>query len=298
MEAQFYQGLAIGIGLATLIATVTVVVRRAAKRLGLRRGGVMELHTVSISKSQLAALSENEQALLVQLGTLHNELHMLLKFLLMADSVAARQPDGPVKTGAAAQSWLFMTLLALKICEGKKSLLDQSYHGTKLSKYYSGELTSEGQHALKEVNRYFDRGDNRISRIRDEITAHYSHDTVKEQISKFPADHASECIICEDMRGNCLFGLSRDVMLFAGLGWDGSLKDRKEEFVEEVKGLYKEIIKVAFWLVDFLHDCLRLLVEKMDLDQLEEVEIPNPPSLDESVLPYFWPPKGQWHNKT
>jgi len=257
----------------------------------------MELYTVKISKSQLEALLEDEQALLVQLGTLHNELHMLVKFMLMADSVA-KQSDGPVQTGAVTQSWFFMTMLALKVCEGKKSLLDQSYHGTKLSERYWSELTDEGQHALKQIKRYFQRGDDHISRIRDEITAHYLHDTVKAQIAKFPSDHASDILVSEAIRGNCLFGLSRDVMLFAGLGWEGSLKGREEQFREELEGLSKELIKVAFWLVDFLHDCLRVLVDKMDLDQPEEEEIPDPPSLDESVMPYFWTPKDESHNET
>ena len=256
----------------------------------------MELYKVKISKSQLDAMLEDEQALFVQLGTLHNELHMLLKFMLMADSVA-KQSDGPVNAGAVTQSWLFMTLLALKICEGKKSLLDQSYHGTKLSKYYSDKLTSQGQHALKEVNRYFNRADNRISKIRNEITAHYSHDTVKAQISKLPADHEPPCIL-GDMPGNCLFGLSRDVTLFVGLDWEGPVTGRDAEFAAELNGLSKEIIKVAFWLVDFLHDCLLVLAKKMDLDQPEKVEIPDQPSLDESVLPYFRSPKDQSQSKT
>ena len=266
--------------------------RYVCLRLG-RRGcerTPVKLYTVTISRSHLDALSEDEQALFVQLGTLHNELNISLKFMLMADS-AAHQSHGPDNTGYVTQSWFFMTLLALKLYEGRRTLLEQSYHGTKLSERYRDKLSPKGQHGLKQINKYFDRPDNLISKIRNEIAAHYLHDAVKAQIRNLPSDHESECILCEDIRGNCLFALSRDIMIRQGLGFVGPLRGQEKEFLEKLNKLFREISDVTGWFLDFIHDCLCVIVEQMDLDQPEVVEIDDPAPLDESVLPFFWPQK-------
>jgi hypothetical protein len=252
----------------------------------------IKLGVAKISKAHLNRLSEEEQVLFVHLGSLHNELNMILKFMLAAD-FAAQRSKGVENTGHVSQSWLCATMLILKLCEGKLTLLEGFYKKKEpLSIEYQNILSNvEGaQELLDKIDECF-KPPWLIYKIRNKIAAHYDHKAVKAALNKMVPEDVSDWVVGKE-RCNCLFALSRDIEMRRALDLASPLDP--EELRGKLCVLFDLIHKTTGHFLDFLHACLEYMFEKMGLDEVEEVEwvgIREPPRIKCTKLSYFWSSK-------
>jgi hypothetical protein len=81
---------------------------------------------------------------------------------------------------------------------------------------------------------------------------------------------------------NCLYSISDTIVNWSILN---SIDSSNSQQAMDI--LIGDIaIKVSGWFREFCGDCVRIIYEKLELDYTE-VEIPEPPLIDEVKLPYF-----------
>ena len=51
--------------------------------------------------------------------------------------------------------------------------------------------------------------------------------------------------------------------------------------------IVSDTISVSDWFQEFAYGCLTIIAEKCDLSESAEVDVPEPPSSRDVVLPYF-----------
>lgn len=238
----------------------------------------MKLLKVDIPKSKLDIMLKNEQVFFVQLTHMLNELNILQKCVIVSSNglKLLRAAD---RRGQVSQALFFIRTLAGKLNEGWV-MLERAFFKACLSKEYEKILSQGGKASLSELKRYF-RGKNNVNLIRKKFAFHYDRDKIREELDKIPQSEVLEMFISEH-RGNCLYSLSDAVVNWALLNSiDPSSPQRAMEIlIDEVA------VKVSGWFQEFGGDCIRIIVEKLDLDYTE-IEIPEPPLLDDVRLPYF-----------
>lgn len=238
----------------------------------------MKLLEVDIPKSKLDIMPKNEQVFFVQLTHMLNELNILQKCVIVSSNglKLLRAAD---RRGQVSQALFYIRTLAGKLNEGWV-MLQRAFFKACLSKEYEKILSQPGKDSLSELKKYFS-GENNVNLIRKKFAFHYNTEKIREELDKIPQSEILEVFISEH-RGNCLYSLG-DVVVNRGLlnSIDPSNPQRAMEIlIDEVA------VKVSGWFQEFGGDCIRIIVEKLDLDYTE-IEIPEPPLLDDVRLPYF-----------
>jgi hypothetical protein len=239
----------------------------------------MKLLRVDIPKSKLDTIPENEQVFFIQLTHFLNELNILQKCVIISSN-GITSLNTAERKGQVSQAQFFIRTLAGKLNEGWE-MLRKGFFSTQLSKKYEKVLSQAGEDSLSELKRYFS-GKNNVNLIRKSFAFHYDTGKIKEEMDKIPQSEVLEMFISEH-RGNCLYSFSDIMVNWAILNSiDPSNPQRAMEIlIDEVA------IKVSGWFQEFGGDCIGIIVEKYGLLDYTEVEIPEPPLIDDVRLPYF-----------
>jgi predicted CopG family antitoxin len=239
----------------------------------------MKLLKINFSKLKLEALPEIEQVFFIQLTHFLNELNILQKCVIVSSNELGSLTTIE-KRGQISQAHFFIKILTGKLYEGWK-MISKNFIETQLSREYENLLSQKGKESLSELIGRFNDKNNIISLIRNKFAFHYDKEKIKKEIDKMPQEELLEMYISEH-RGNCLYSLSDIIVNWAILN---SIDSSNSQQAMEI--LIGEIaIKVSGWFQEFGGDCVRIIVEKLELDYTE-VEIPEPPLLDDIKLPYF-----------
>lgn len=136
----------------------------------------MQIHHISLSRSQLDKVPVDERRLLILLAHAANELNVLVKlFHYAAGSVAENAPPH-LEQAHNTQALVLGRTLTGKIYEWWM-LMQAAFFGSKLSQVYEPLFEPEPRSALEALKRYFGK-DNIISRVRNKFAFHYSLDQV------------------------------------------------------------------------------------------------------------------------
>ena len=239
----------------------------------------MKLLKINIPKSKLDTIPEIEQVFFIQLMHFLNELNILQKCVIVSSNKLASLTTIE-KRGQISQSHFFIRILAGKLNEGWE-MIRKDFFNTQLFKKYENLLSQKGKESLSELIGYFNDKNSKVRLIRNKFAFHYDKEKIKEEIDKIPQEELLEMYISEH-RGNCLYSLSDIVVNWAILNSIDSSNSQRA-----MKILIGEIaIKVSGCFQEFGGDCVRIIGEKLELDYTE-VEIPEPPSIDDVKLPYF-----------
>ena len=248
----------------------------------------MNIYRVKFSKSELSKLPEDEQIFLFQMAHFLNEISMLHKCLVMSGNGLSTSNEIE-RQGQVSLSIFFLRLLAGKLKEGWE-MLQKDYFGSKLSRYYKKELTLSGRDSLKKLEQYF-AGENVVSFIRNEFSFHYGkgkikdgkgkfREVLKEVLSKAIDSEIFEMALSEE--ATSLYAFS-DIMVHKAIFEYLEPSDIEKS----LKKLMDEVVRdVSRWFIDFGNECLRVTVEKLNIEYTK-AEIPDPPLLREMRLPYF-----------
>jgi hypothetical protein len=238
----------------------------------------MKLLKVAIPKSKLVLIPEDERIFFVQLTYLLNELYILQKSIYFSTQETSNVIE---RKGRNSQALFFVRIQAGKLFEGWE-LLQKKFFSTKISQKYEIEFSDLGRNSLTELKRYFGK-ENIISMIRNEFAFHYSHessDKIKELILDVPDSEVFEMYLSEE-HGNCLYDISQVLVNIAILNSIDSSDTQKA-----LEKILQEVHQVTKWFLDFGGDCVLIIMKNSGL-QHGEIEIPDPPSINEVILPYF-----------
>jgi hypothetical protein len=252
----------------------------------------MELKKLSISKSDFMSIPEAERLFFLRFGNLFNEICILRKLVYF--SGGTRTTHDILKKAKMSQAVFILRLLAGKLWEGWLSLR-KDFFDAKISKDYEKKLTHVGKSGLSSLKKYFDKKNNNIRNIRNEISFHYSEEH-KEHIKTIIDSHRAPeqfDVLISDNHLNCFYSTSGSVTDLTIIDWTNSPNDDEKS----LQNLLSEIINITKSFLDFLGDCLFIIVKNHGHFDMVEVSIPNPPKFDEIELPYFIQiPEGEKEN--
>lgn len=242
-------------------------------------GRKMKLLKVEIPKSKLDMIPEKEVVFFVQCGNMLNDISMLQKL-----SIFSMNFDKPTDTERTAQILQTMGLLRLqagKLKEGWE-LLQNHFFAAKVSKQYDPLFNEKEQKALKSLTTYFGRP-NIIFQIRKEFAFHYpSKDTIVKALKAMPDSVVFEVFMSEHF-ANCVFSLSNTLTTLSILS-----STKCSDGQRAMNKWVKEIPQVSRCFGEFLGGCLRVFAQRHSAGfKSSEVEIPEPPDVNEVTLPYF-----------
>jgi hypothetical protein len=235
----------------------------------------MKLYKVSVGRTELEALPENELTFFIQAGRVLNEIGILHKLTIFSNKEAGTEVERKAQN---SQSVFLLSILAGKLWEGWE-LLQKAYFGAKLSKHYQRLLPSSANDSLDNLKRYFSKGENLIKKIRDKIAFHYDSPEVIAQFGKTPQDEVFEIYISED-QGNSLYYISNVLLINAILEWTGI-----PDPLKAIDSFFEEVLSAAGWFIDFFNHCLAAMAQENW--NLQEITIPSPPKITEVAIPFF-----------
>ena len=244
----------------------------------------MKLTKLQISKDELLSIPEEELELFIQLTNFYNDVNILQK--LMAISGISREKANNnkiVKMSLSSQALFFMRIQAGKLYEGWNMLGEHFFNNKKFSKEYHKKGSSQSKENLSKLKKYFGKS-NLIENVRNKHTFHYSKESSKnmvKQIIDTPDSKIFEIYLSEEY-GNCFYSITHDLLNSSMLKEINSSDQAKA-----MDDFFQQIMDTTKRLLDFTQDCIRVISEKYLQLNYEDVQMPEPPSLDDITLPFF-----------
>jgi len=239
----------------------------------------MKLCKINIHKSKLDTIPKIEQVFFIQLMQFLNELNVLQKCVIVSNN-ELESLTTIEKRGQISQAQFFIRTLAGKLNEGWK-MIGKNFFETQLSSEYENLLSQKGKESLSELIVHFKDENNLVRLIRNKFAFHYDKEKIKEEIDKIPQEKLLEMHIFEH-RVNCLYSMSDTIVNWSILN---SINSSNSQQAMDI--LIGDIaIKVSGWFREFCGDCVLIIVKKLELNSTE-IEIPEPPLIDDVKLPYF-----------
>ena len=238
----------------------------------------MKLLKVEVPKSILDTIPEDEVVFFVQCGNMLNDISMLQKLSIF--SMNNEKSTYTERTAQVLQTMGLLRLQAGKLKEGWE-LLQKHFFAAMVSKQYEPLFDEKERKALKSLKTYFNRS-NIIFQIRRDFAFHYpSKDTIVKALKAVPDSEVFEVFLSE-LFGNCVFSMSNALITLSILRLTKSSDTQKA-----MDKWVREIIKVSQWFGEFLGGCMRVFARRHSEFNYSDVEIPEPPHVNEVTLPYF-----------
>lgn len=239
----------------------------------------MKLLKINIPKSKLDTIPEIEKVFFIQLMQFLNEINILQKCVIVSNN-ELESLTTIEKRSQISQAHFFIRTLAGKLYEGWK-MIGKNFLKTQLSSEYENLLSQKGKESLSELIVYFKDKNNLVRLIRNKFAFHYDKEKIKEEIDKIPQEELLEVYISEH-RANCLYSLSDTIINWAILNSIDSSNPQRamDKLIDDIA------LKVSMWFLGFCGDCVCIIAKKLELNSTE-VEIPEPPSINEVKLSYF-----------
>lgn len=240
----------------------------------------MELLKIEIRKSKMSLIPRNERVFFVQIGNLLNDLSMLQKLTVFCTN--NKPTNEVVRAAVNMQTFSLLRIQAGKLHEGWK-LLQKNFVKTEFYQDYVKQLNDLEKESFEKVNAYFRNKENLISWIRNKIAFHYHTSSTKigQLIDEIPNSETFEIFMSEHY-GNCLFSMSNVLVTYLILEYTGIANTEKA-----IEKVLRDITEVTRWFGDFLGRFLLVFAEEHIGLQSTKVEIPEPPNINEVILPYF-----------
>lgn len=249
-----------------------------------KEGKNMKLTKFNISKAELLSIPEKELELFIQLTNFYNDINILQKLMVISGISREKANNNKiVKMSLSSQALFFMRIQAGKLYEGWNMLGKHFYKNKAFSLEYNKNGSPEGKKALSKIKKYFG-GNNFIKQIRNKYAFHYSKESSEEmvkQITNAPESEIFEIFLSEEV-GNCFYSIAHDLLNSSILDEIGS-----DDWAKAMNRFFQEIMHVTKLFLDFAQDCIRVISEKYLQLNYEEVQIPEPPSLNDIRLPFF-----------
>lgn len=244
----------------------------------------MKLTKLIISKAELLSIPEKERALFIQLANFNNDINILQKLMFISGNSKDKADQNEiVSSSLSSQALFFMRIQSGKLYEGWKMLCENFFNNETISQSYNKEGSPKGKENLNLLKKYFGKK-NLLKNIRNIYTFHYSKESSENmlrQLSNAPETEKYEMYFSEES-GNCFYSIAHDLLNSAILDDINS-----EDWPKAMNDFFQEILDISKCFLEFSSDCIRVIAEKYLNLKIEEVDIPEPPSLNDIILPFF-----------
>jgi len=236
----------------------------------------MRIYRIELTRNMFENMPENDRVLFVVFGTMLNEINVLHKvtYLFHKDEVSEVE-----RKTQLAQHLFFQTLLVGKLWEFWLSLRS-SFFGTQLSEEYENLLNQQGKESLEFIKRYFSKG-SWMHKVRNWFSFHYDRQQIIDQLEKMPEDEALEIFLSE-AQGNSFYSASSLIYL-RGIAAAIDAEDTTKGF----ETYMSETLEVSGKVIVFLNEMISEIAKRYLHLQPEEIEIPEPPHMNEIHVPFF-----------
>jgi hypothetical protein len=245
----------------------------------------MKIHRLKLTKQKLAAMPESYRTLLLLLGHAVNEINILSKLILM---VRKDDPQSDIINHVeAGQAIVFLRLLIGKLHEAWLLFRKRVQADRTVREELIPHLETEGEAALKALNRHFGRG-SPLTDIRNKASFHYTDDDnlTEENFQKLSDTEPWEFYLASS--GNTFYYASELVMTASAtqLAYSG---DTPANVDQAFKNLCDIAIEATRNLTCLFDELIAALVETIpDLEHATTEELPDGPELSKFCLPYFF----------
>jgi len=244
----------------------------------------VKLTKINISKAELLSIPEKELELFIQLTNFYNDVNILQKMMFIS-GISREKADNNkiVEMSLSSQALFFMRIQAGKLYEGWNMLGEHFFNNKTFSKEYNKKGSSQGKENLSKLKKYFGKN-NLIENVRNNYTFHYSKkssENMVEEIVNAPDSKIYKAYLSEE-NCNCFYEIAHDLLNFSILKEIDS-SDR----AKAMNDFFQEIMDITKWFLDFTQDCILVISKKYLQMNYEEVQIPEPPSLDDITLHFF-----------
>jgi hypothetical protein len=204
-----------------------------------------------------------------------NEINVLQKTTRLRSDECLTEIE---KKGQITQLFIFHGILVGKLWECWE-FLRKNFFKSSLALEYEELLSNEGKSSLRKLKQFF--GKNKwMSKVRNRFTFHYDADELQKQLELMTDDELFEIFLAE-AQGNSLFYCSTVLNLSAILG----KMDASDE-VTSIEKYFSETLEASGNFIQFFNHFLGAIAEKYLHVRLEEVEIPDPPSIKTLFIPF------------
>jgi hypothetical protein len=244
----------------------------------------MKLTKINISKAELLSISKKELELFIQLTNFYNDVNILQKLMVISGNSREKASQNEiVGRSLSSQGLFFMRIQAGKLYEGWKMLGIHFFNNEIFSKEYHKKGSPQSKKNLFKLKKYFGKN-NLIENIRNNYAFHYSKESsnnMVKQIINAPDLEIFEIYLSKEY-GNCFYSIAHDLLNSSILKEIDSCDQAKamDDFFQQIMDITKQFL-------DFTQDCIRVISEKYLQLNCEEVQIPEPPMLDDITLPFF-----------
>lgn len=244
----------------------------------------MKLTKLQISKNELLSMPKKELELFIQLTNFYNDVNILQKLMVISGNSREKASQNEiVGRSLSSQGLFFMRIQAGKLYEGWKMLGIHFFNNEVFSKEYNKKGSPQSKKNLSKLKRYFGKN-NLIENIRNNYAFHYSEKSSNNMIQQIVEANNLEIfeMYLSEENGNCFYSIAHDLLNTSILEDIGS-----NNWPKAMNKLFQEIIDTTKYFLDFTQDCIRVISEKYLKMNREEVQIPEPSSLDDITLPFF-----------
>jgi adenine-specific DNA methylase len=237
----------------------------------------MKLTKIDLSQIK-TKINDDEKMLMVYLGNLYAEIYILLNSYLCS----RRKNENPVvNTAQFCQSLFFIETLAGKLWGGWE-VITKKYFGSKLSQNYNGKMSNEAKNAIKKLKKYFNQPKNNVKRIRHEYASHVDIGSAGGLPTEFDRLHPDDlCMYLSTKVDNNFFLFAESIMI-KSLFESDDIKKAHDDLLTEIIVISHEFLHLIF---GFFRAALK--IHGVGSSNVEEIEIPAPPSFWDRELPYF-----------
>jgi len=244
----------------------------------------MELHRITLTKSQLAALPPAERSLLLLLGHASNEINVLSKLILMVRKDAP--PSRIAEKVEAGQACVLLRVLVGQLHEAWELFRKRVQADRPLHDKYVPLLDTHGATALDNLNRYFGR-ESPLAKIRNKVAFHYKDDdNLTDQSFQAVADTESLELYLTTQVGNSFYYASELIVMSTALRMavSGTSNDDAAAFAK----LCDIVINVSRDITELFGQLIAMIVQSsMPNVETHSENHPDGPKLSTLSLPYF-----------
>lgn len=143
----------------------------------------MKIYRARLSKQGILSIPEQERRLFLALAHLQNEIRFLTRAVLWSSDFSS-QNEAEVH-GQTSLSFFFCKLLAGKLREGWELLQSHYFNNRQLSTRFHAQASPDLSDSLKELGRYFAKG-NLLHEVRNDFAFHYSPSDLDSELGDTP----------------------------------------------------------------------------------------------------------------
>lgn len=249
-----------------------------------------EIYSASLTRTQLARLTDDERHFLFLVTHLANEINMVLKACMYTNNSVGDVvlPENIEYKAAVMQFYFWTRMLAGKVYEGW-NLLQSRYFSSSLSQKYS--KNEDFKKVIDQIKRYFSRGDTLLELIRNNY-AHHVADKDKQisvLLDNYPDSHVFVFYDSNYLGGRFYFAAEelivhsvRNEYMAAHSGTHYSHEELVKEILK-VTSLFNQLANIYF------NACMEIIFANDEVGARKAIrtEHVTGPNADEVTLPYF-----------